>query len=412
MTLLSLDEARARALSTVAPAPPVRLPLLEALGTFLAEEVRATRDLPGSDNSAMDGYALRSGRTKGATRDAPTRLQVTRTVYAGATAGGPLAEGEAARIFTGAPMPEGADCVVRQEATSADGGAVLLFVEASPGEHIRRRGEELHLGERVFSVGQRVEPAVAGMLASLGLDRAVVRPRPKVAVLTVGDELLPPGATALPHQIYESNGVLLSALAREAGAEVLGGERLSDEDDVLRAGLERWLARADLVVTAGGASVGDRDRVKAVLRALGGTFEVDGVAIKPGKPVGVGTVAGKPVAVLPGNPGAATVAFDQLVRPMLLRLQGVAEERARHPVRLDTSWHKQAGLTWFLSARLEPTPEGPPLARIRPQGAGQILQNVGMEGWVVLPRGKADFAAGEVVDFERLHGATYRPVEG
>ena len=163
----------------------------------------------------------------------------------------------------------------------------------------------------------------------------------------------------------------------------------------------------DLLVTSGGASVGDRDRVKAVLRARGAALEVDGVALKPGKPVGLARWGALPVLILPGNPGAATVAFDQLGRPLLLALQGVREERRRVQVRLEEPRHKQGGLTYLLSARSE---EG--RARIRPQGAGQLLQNVGAEGWVVLPPGRADFAAGEEVTLELFAGARTLALEG
>jgi len=409
--MISLAEARARALAAVAPAAPESLPLLSTLGLFLAEPVVASRALPGCDNSAMDGYAVRAAETVGANRDHPARARVVQVIYAGSAPGRPLGAGEAARIFTGAPVPEGADCVVRQEAAQQEGDIALLFVEARPGEHVRRKGEELRAGQILFSAGQPVDAAVAGVLAAQGHPRAFVRPRPKVAVLTVGDELVPLGAEAAPHQVYESNGVLLSALAMDAGAEVIATERLPDDDARLRAAFERWLPRVDLLVTSGGASVGEKDRVKHVLSGMGASLEVDGVALKPGKPVGVARLAGKAVVVLPGNPGAATVAFDQLARPMLLGRQGVREERARLRVRLDAPRHKQAGLTYLMSARLEPTEDGLPWARIRPQGAGQIFQNVGAEGWAVLPAGRADFEQGESVEFERFSRPRYLPLE-
>lgn len=409
MPLLSLAEARAQALALAEPLPPRELPLHDALGLFLSADVTAARALPGCDNSAMDGYAVRAAETKGATRDAPARLPVAGALYAGQAPGAPLPPGQAARIFTGAPVPEGADCVVRQEAAREENGQVLLFVETAPGENVRRRGEEISEGQRLFACGQRVDAWVVGVLASQGRATAWVRPRPRVAVLTVGDELLPPGAPALPHQIHDSNGPLLAALAREADASVLAHERLPDDDRQLRSALERWLPEVDLVITSGGASVGDRDRVKRVLAAMGGTLHVDGVALKPGKPAGLATVGGTPVAVLPGNPGAAAVAFDQLARPMLFARQGVVEERERLRVRLDGSRHKQAGLTYLLSARVQTTGEGLPWARIRPQGAGQIFQNVGAHGWAVLPQGRDSFVRGDEVEFERFEGSRFRP---
>jgi len=410
--MISLAEARTRALVAMAPAPPEALPLLSALGLYLAEPAFAGRDLPGCDNSAMDGYAVRAAATGGASRDRPARLRVVQALYAGSAPGRPLRDGETARIFTGAPLPEGADCVVRQEAARQEGEVVLLFVEARPGEHVRRAGEEIRRGQPLFPAGQPVDAAVAGVLASLGHVHVRVRPRPRVAVLTVGDELVPPGTDAAPYQVYESNGVLLSALALAAGAGIQAQERLPDDDARLRAAFERWLPEVDLLVTSGGASVGEKDRVKQVLSGMGATLTVDGVALKPGKPVGVATLRGKAVVVLPGNPGAASVAFDQFARPLLLAHQGVREERVKFRVRLDGPRHKQAGLTYLLSARTEPADDGLPWARIRPQGAGQILQNVDAEGWAVLPAGRADFERGEEVALERFSSPRYLPWEG
>ncbi|MBF5044271.1 molybdopterin molybdotransferase MoeA [Aggregicoccus sp. 17bor-14] len=396
---MPLEQARARALALGVPLPPVPVPLALAWGRYLAEPLAATRALPGYDNSAMDGYAVRWAETRGATRDAPARLRVVGTCAAGALPAFSLAPGEAARIFTGAPLPAGADAVVRQEAarpTGPEGGEVLLFVTARPGEHVRRRGEELAEGAPLFPAGLRLESAALGVLASLGLSHARVRPAPRVALLTVGDELLEAGTPALSHQVYDSNRALLTGLCLEAGAQVVHAARASDEPEAISRAFEAARAAGvDLLVTSGGASVGDRDRVKAALREGGATLEVDGVALKPGKPVGLARWGGLPVLVLPGNPGAATVAFDQLGRTLLLALQGVREERRCVRVRLREARHKQAGLTYLLSARQQGGE-----AHIRPQGAGQLLQNVGAEGWVVLPAGRADFPAGEEVSLE------------
>ena len=205
----------------------------------------------------------------------------------------------------------------------------------------------------------------------------------------------PSGGRRSRTRIHDSNGALLSALAAEVNAIPVLQARAPDDDGRIRAALEGALEAADLVVTCGGASVGDRDRVKPVLRAMGGELHVDGVLLKPGKPLGLAAVRGKPVVVLPGNPGAAAVGFDQVARPMLLRMQGVTEVRRRMPVRLDAPRRKQAGLEYFLSAQVELDGSWPPPARIRPQGAGQLVHAVGAHGWVILPRGRGEFAAGE-----------------
>jgi molybdopterin molybdotransferase len=413
MSLTPLTSARQAALGAIRPAPPEPVPLPQAHGRFLASAVRAVRSLPGCDNSAMDGWAVRSEETRGATRDRPARLRIVDTVYAGALPSRAIQPGEAARVFTGAPLPPGADAIVRQEAARAEAdGHVLIFITAAPGNDIRRAGEEVLAGTPLFPAGQRVDSAVLGVLASQGATTALVRPPPRVAVLATGDELVSPGTGALPHQVYESNLILVSALAREAGAEVLATERTRDEDSQLRDAITRLAPQVEVLITTGGASVGDRDRVKQVLAELGARFHVNGVALKPGKPVAVARLGDTAVVVLPGNPGAATVAFDQLGRPLLLKRQGVLEERRRMRVRLSEPRHKQAGLTYLITASVEHREDGgPPWARLRPQGAGQLLQNVDAEGYAVLPAGRADFAQGDEVELELFDRPRYVAVE-
>jgi molybdopterin molybdotransferase len=405
--LLSLEKALAAALDSTRVADPVRLPLSKAHGRYLAESVRASRPLPACNNSAMDGYALRSADTKGATRDRPARFTVVESIFAGMLPKRTIEPGRAARIFTGAPIPEGADSVVRQEAARLDGTELEVFVEEEPGRNIRVRGEEVGEGQTVLNAGQQLEAYALAVLASLGHATAWVWPSPRIGILTTGDELISPGDPALPHQSYDSNGILLASLCAQAGATVVKVERAPDRDEALRPALERLMAEADLVVTTGGASVGERDRVKRTITTLGAQLVIDGVALKPGKPVGLARLNDQLVAVLPGNPGAAAVAFDQLVRPILLKRQGVLEKRRRLSVRLGSARRKQPGLTYFLSATVLHEEGGEPIARIRPQGGGQILQNVAAEGWVILPQGRADFAAGEQVAMEFFQGSTF-----
>ncbi|MBX5482623.1 MAG: molybdopterin-guanine dinucleotide biosynthesis protein B [Myxococcaceae bacterium] len=408
MALMPLEEAVQAALTIARPLPAIAVPVAEAEG-FVAEPVRAPRDVPACDNSAMDGYAVRAKDTVGATRDRPARLKIVETLFAGQAPRCALGPGEAARIFTGAPIPEGADAVVRQEATRPFGAEVEIGVEATVGEHIRRRGEEIACGAVVFPAGQRIDAYVAGVLATLGFAEVRVRQQPRVAIVTVGDELVAPGQPAAPHQVFDSNAILLARLCRDASARVVSTARTSDDEARLEGALADALARGEVLITCGGASVGDRDRVKAALRRLGADFVVDGVALKPGKPVGVARLGGKIALVLPGNPGAAAMAFDRIGRPLLLALQGVCELRRRSRVRLDADRRKQPGLTYFLSAKW-----GGPGARVRvrPQGAGQLLQNVEMDGWVRLPAGRGEFRAGEWVDFEWAHAGRFVALEG
>lgn len=406
--MVPLEEAKALAVEVIEIGDPIEVPLEAAHGRFLAEPVRAPRSLPNCDNSAMDGYAVKSAETLGANRDRPARLQVIETVYAGRLPQRSIGTAQAARIFTGAPMPRGADCVVRQEATRAEGNEVLVFVEAERQSNVRRVGEELAQGERVFSPGQRLDAYAVALLASLGLERVSVRRQPTVSILTVGDELVPPGRPAAGHQIYNSNAALLGALSVEAGAKVVLSMHAGDQEAALRGAVEKLAPTADLLITAGGASVGDKDLVKRVLRALGAVTVFDGVALKPGKPAGVLMLGKQPVLILPGNPGAAAVAFDQFARAMLFKRQGVTEIRRRLRVGLGSPQHKQAALTYLLSAKMRQDEEGRrAIATIRPQGSGQLLQNVGADGWVVLPPGRADFAAGEEVAMELFARATF-----
>ncbi|QSQ12026.1 molybdopterin molybdotransferase MoeA [Myxococcus landrumensis] len=413
MPLLSLTAARLAALDAIALAAPERVPLLDAHGRFLAEEVRASRTLPGCDNSAMDGWAVRAEETRGANRDRPARLRVIETVYAGALPTQALQPGDATRIFTGAPMPRGADAVVRQEAARAtpDGQAVDIFIPVSPGHDIRREGEEVTAGTPLVAAGQHVSATVLGVLASQGATRACVRPAPRVAVLATGDELVRPGEPALPHQVYESNLMLVSALAREAGAHVCHLSRARDDEEALREAITRLAPEVEVLITTGGASVGDKDHVKRVLASLGARFFVDGVALKPGKPVAVARLGNTAVVVLPGNPGAATVAFDQLARPLLLKHQGVFETRRRVVARLSESRHKQAGLTYLITATLEHGDTLAPRAVLRPQGAGQLLQNLHADGWVILPPGRADFSEDELVELELFERPRYHALD-
>jgi molybdopterin molybdotransferase len=414
MSLTPLIPSRQAALGAITPARPEPVPLLLAHGRFLATAVSASRSLPGCDNSAMDGWAVRAVETLGATRDRPARLRIVDTVYAGALPSRVLQPGEAARVFTGAPIPSGADAVVRQEAARDEGdGFVSLFITVSPGHDIRRTGEEVLAGTPLFPAGQRVDANVLGVLASMGAATALVRRAPRVAVLATGDELVAPGRPALSHQVYESNLSLIAALALEAGAELVGTERARDDVAELRTAFTKLAAQVDVLFTTGGASVGDKDHVKRVLTGMGAHFLVDGVALKPGKPVAVARLGDTAVVVLPGNPGAATVSFDQFGRPLLLRFQGVSEERRRLRARLSEGRHKQAGLTYLITATVEHREGGGlPWARLRPQGAGQILQNVGAEGFVILPPGRADFAEGDEADVELFDRPRYVAVDG
>ncbi|MBX7098272.1 MAG: molybdopterin molybdotransferase MoeA [Myxococcaceae bacterium] len=411
MALISLKEAKTLALASVRVQPLRRVPLHEAFGRFLAEPALASRPSPAFDNAAMDGFAVSSPDTKGASAAAPAKLKLQGELHAGAPLPDTdLRSGHAMRVFTGAPLPFGADAVVHLEDAAEVSGVIHVPAEVPPGHSVRRRGEEYLANELLVSAGRRLDAAALGILAAAGQGQVPVYLQPRVAIVTCGDELVEPGQVPAPHQVHDANGALLSGLVREAGGVVHAVVRVADRDAELRAALEQLAAEADVIVTAGGASVGGRDRLKAVAQALGGTLGFDGVAIKPGRPVGLALIRQVPVALLPGNPGAAMVAFDQLVRPMLLKAQGVFEHRHVERAALQVAQRKQPGLTVFLPAQLDRTQAGGPVVRPRKVAPGQLLGLLGIDGWLVLPSGQSDFPAGAQVELETFGQATHTPL--
>lgn len=323
--MLTEDAARARILAGIEPLPPRYAPLLRAHGCFAVREAYAVQPLPSFDNSAMDGYAV--AFAPGATSLGPgTVLRVSGTQAAGPDQGIKITPGEALRIFTGAPVPACADAVVMQEDVQRDGDRIVLNERVGTGEFIRRAGGDLARGQRLYTPGSRLTAQRIGLLASQGLAEVAVGGVPKAAVLTTGDELRPPGHPLGPGEIYESNGAMLGSLVAAAGAvpTLLGPAR--DDPADLDAKLAAGLSGQDVLIIAGGVSVGERDFVKDRLRAAGVELDLWRVQIKPGKPFlyGRGRASGTRVFGLPGNPVSAFVTFLLFVRPALLRLAGAA----------------------------------------------------------------------------------------
>jgi molybdenum cofactor synthesis domain-containing protein len=323
--VIPLEEARALVLAACRPLASVGVPLSEAVGCATSVAVRAAGPVPPFDNTAMDGYAVRSEDTAGAGPDAPVKLQVSGTLAAGAAPDVEVRPGCAVRIMTGAPLPPGADAIVMVERTrpTEDGSAVLVEAEARPGDHVRRAGDDLAAGAEVFGPGTVLGPGHVGVLASVGLDRVEVVRRARVGVLSTGDELVEGSAPLRPGQIRDTNRPALLALARSSGFEVIDLGIARDDPAVIGAAVERGLEGCDAIVTSGGVSVGDFDYVKAVLDELSqGTMRWMQVAIRPAKPFAFGTVGGTPVFGLPGNPVSSMVSFELFARPGLLRMMG------------------------------------------------------------------------------------------
>ena len=321
VALVPLDVARNEILAAVLRLPVVTVPVGEAVGLVLAADVVADGPVPPFANPAMDGYAVRAADTAAATESAPARLRVVADLPAGHVAPVPVGPGEAIRIMTGAPMPDGADAVVMVERTERDGDdGVLVQVAVGSGTHVRRAGGDLEAGQRVFAAGTVIGPAHVGVLSSVGAHDVAVPRRARVGVLSTGDELVERGALA-PGQIRDSNRPMLIALARAAGVEVIDLGLARDDEDLIVGVLEDAFTRCDAVLTSGGVSVGDYDFVKAALDRFG-SLEWRQIAIKPAKPLAFGVVRGVPVFGLPGNPVSSLVAFELFARPSLLAMMG------------------------------------------------------------------------------------------
>ncbi|HEX2191843.1 MAG TPA: gephyrin-like molybdotransferase Glp [Acidimicrobiales bacterium] len=332
--MIPLEEARAVVLDGCPPLAPRDVPLLAAAGCVTAEAVVADEDVPPFANTAMDGYAVRATDTDGP----PVRLRVVGTLAAGSPPRTtPIGPGEAVRIMTGAPMPPGADAVVMVERTRAEEGGASVVIEAAagPGQHVRGAGEDLRAGQVVCEPGTALSPGHLGVLASVGRETVCVVPRPRVGVLSTGDELVAGAGPLRPGQIRDSNRPTLLALAGASGCEPFDLGLVGDDEEALVAALERGVVACDAIVTSGGVSVGDYDYVKAVLDRLGEMHWWQ-VAIKPAKPLAFGRIGTTPVFGLPGNPVSSMVSFELFARPALRRMMGhTVLDRPRVPAVAD-----------------------------------------------------------------------------
>jgi molybdopterin molybdotransferase len=319
-----------------------------ALGRVLAVSQTSSITVPPLDNSAMDGYAVRMADVAGA----GVKLPVSQRILAGAV-GQPLAVGSAARIFTGAPVPPGADAVLMQEDCTPDDESVVINKLPRPGENIRRAGEDIEIGAQVLAAGSRIGAAEMGLAASVGLAELPVLQRLKVACFFTGDELVSPGQTLQPGQIYNSNRYTLTGLLNGLGCELIDFGIVPDTLEATETALEGAASIADVVITSGGVSVGEADYVKAAVEKLG-RVEMWKVAMKPGKPIVYGRVDEADFIGLPGNPVSAFVTFCLFVRPFLLKRMGAREVLYRaFPVKAGFAWGKPGARREFLRARIQ-----------------------------------------------------------
>ncbi len=321
----SVADHRAYLLACIEELPPFGQHILDAVDLAICEDISSAVNLPGFDNSAMDGYAVRAQDVAPATSARPVRLPVVGEVPAGRPAPHKLSPGTAMKIMTGAPVPGGADAIVPYEATDRGADEVLISTPSEPGQHIRRVGEDVEAGTVVLHEGDQLGPRSIGLLAGIGRDKVLVRPRPRVVVIATGSELVHPGLPLpRPEMIYDSNSFLLAAAARAAGAQVFRVGLVSDDPAEVKQLINDQLIRADLILTTGGVSQGDYDVVKAVLPELG-AVDFASVAMQPGKPQGFGLIGDDriPMLTLPGNPVSSFVSFEAFVRPVLRKLMGI-----------------------------------------------------------------------------------------
>jgi molybdopterin molybdotransferase len=395
--LLTVDEARRRILAMM-PAPEAEtVALAQAAGRVLATAVVAGHDLPGFANSAMDGFAVRAADLSGAAPEDPVHLLLVGEVGAGNVFAGELRPGTTVRIMTGAPIPDGADAVLELEEAAEDGPRVLMRRAAERGRNIRGAGTDVQSGELALDAGVTLGPAQLALLAALGQDRLDCLRQPLVAVMSTGDEVVEAGDAIAPGQVYDAIGPSLSAAVTLAGAHAIVIRRARDTADDVRRAL-REAAVADLVVSVGGVSMGRYDLVRPAVEELG-RLDFWKVAMRPGKPLAVGEVLGRPFVGLPGNPVSALVGFEVFVLPALLALGGRAGWR-RPSVRAELASPLQTppGLRTFARARLEARSDAVPLAHPAPgQGSHQLRWLAQSNALLDIPEDTADLETGAAV---------------
>jgi molybdopterin molybdotransferase len=397
--LVSVEEHLARVLHDLAPLPAVEVPLMDALGLSLADDVTSEVSLPRFDNSAMDGYAVRVADLA----EVPVTLPVVGEIGAGQAGVESVEPGTVAKIMTGAPMPAGADSVVPYEWTDRGAERVVIERASAVAQHVRFAGEDVRAGDVVLSAGTVLEPRHLGLLASIGRASVKCGRRPRVVVVSTGSELREPGAELAADSIYESNSFLLGGAAVRAGAEVRRVGSVPDEPAAFLAALRAALPDADLVITSGGVSQGDYDVVKAALRPLG-TVWFGGVAMQPGKPQGFGRVDGVPIVTLPGNPVSSYISFQVFVLPVLRRMLGrepaaLPWPTARLGEPVDSS---PAGKRQFLRGVLR---DGE-LHRVGGPGSHLVRALADSDTLIVVPEGATSLAAGDEVQMLSLGGTS------
>ena len=405
--LVSVDDYREGILAGLEPLDPITLPLADSHGCVLAEDVVAQWPLPSFDNSSMDGYAVIAGDVSSAAEASPVTLTVIDDVPAGSRADVALRPGCAVRIMTGAPIPSGTDCIVPVEVTDAGTDSVEIREQVVAGSYIRRAGEDVIIGDVVVRAGTLLSSRQLAVIAAVGRGHVVVYPRPRVAVLSTGSELVEPGTPLSKGMISDSNSFLLVSAANEAGAQAYRVPPVPDDAEAFSAAISDQLHRADLILTSGGVSMGAYDTVKEVFSSYG-TVEFIKVAMHPGMPQGHGVVGESdderiPVITLPGNPVSSYISFQNFVRPAINKLRGLGStDRPRRAAEVTKPLDSPQSKRQFARGRF--LDDG----RVEPVGGGQGSHVMGglaqADCLIVIPEGVAHVNAGDTVDVVDLRG--------
>ena len=402
MSLIKVDEAREIILGKIEVQGTEKISINDSLGRILAEDIVARRNNPPMDNSAMDGYALIAADIESATPENPVKLDVIEDLAAGYNPETTVKPGQAIRIMTGAPIPEGSDAVIMQEDTERNGNSVLVKDRADVRENIRDAGEDVREGETVIHKGADIRPSHIGMMAVVGRSTVFVGRRPRVAILSTGDEIKDLDEPISGPCIYNSNGYMLSAQIKSAGGvpSYLGIAR-DDEKDLMEK--FKWALQCDMVVSSGGVSVGDYDLVKASLKKMGQEMLFWKVAMKPGKPLAFGRIDDIPIFGLPGNPVSSFVSFEQFVRPSIRKMMGATQLTHRTvQAKLTRTIHKKAGRLHFLSANVQWENGACTVSPAQEQGSGILKSAVNANGLLIFPLELAKIAEGTQVTVQML----------
>ncbi len=405
LTSLTARQAAERIQAAVAVGPALRVPLDTALGSVLAEPVLSPINLPFWTNSAMDGYAVRAADVRGAGPETPIRLAVIEQIPAGAFPVRPIGPGQTARIFTGAPLPVGADSVIRQEDTDLGTESVMVRSDRDCGVNVRRAGEDLKAGAEALGAGTTLGPAHLGLLASLAVAHPVVYRRPRVAILGGGDEIVDidqPDLILAGRKIGSSNTHALAGLVRQAGGEPVNVGIAADTPESVRRHLESALD-CDLIVTTAGISVGDHDHLRAVVESMGAQIDFWKIRMRPGAPVGFGMLGIVPWIGLPGNPVSAMVTFELFVRPAIRRMMGHRLPfRRAVPVRAAGTIRLGPALQHFLRVTVTGDGSDAAAALTGPQGSGILTSMVAANALLIVPEGLHEVPAGAPLEAIRL----------